>query len=602
MSDPGEIANPLLLSWVKEWWEVAKERNTKGVITYKHAYDSLRACPQKFQHPSELKVLKGFGDKLCQRLTEQLQKHCNENGLPMPKVTKGRRKRAIIPGEYEMDEPDLQAPPAQRQRIAGAPKEYVPRYRSAAYAILLVLAGQDPNDGPVGMTKEQLMEVAQPHCDASMRLTSDRSRHYRGFDGIKTLIQHELACKRGRPVERYALTEEGKDVAKRIREVAIARGDIPPAGPSLGGANVAVQIISRPTDSNPVIIVDDDEDDDVIVPEDTEVTTENNEYKDLVKVGKTVSDITTLPTFRPIRLPPDSFTVELVLDSRETRTKTDRGYIQQELAKRGINVTTRALALGDALWVAKCNQTGWLSRMGAEGDEVVLDYILERKRLDDLISSIRDGRFREQKFRLRRSGLRNVVYLVEEKSLDPNYYKKYEEAVQTAMAQIQVVNGYFLKRTREIDETIRYLASMTKMLQGLYEGKPLHVIPTGVLTAQNYLPLLKKLREKNVEIGHCITYPAFASLCSKSGGMTLRDTFLKMLMCTRGVTGDRAVEIQKVWKTPIEFVEAFEACGGGVEGRKRKVNLVADRLDHLVGRKKFSKALSEKIAEVWGDA
>lgn len=31
------------------------------------------------------------------------------------------------------------------------------------------------------------------------------------------------------------------------------------------------------------------------------------------------------------------------------------------------------------------------------GRELVLDYIIERKRIDDLCSSIIDGRFREQK-------------------------------------------------------------------------------------------------------------------------------------------------------------------------------------------------------------
>ncbi|KXJ05086.1 Crossover junction endonuclease MUS81, partial [Exaiptasia diaphana] len=35
-----------------------------------------------------------------------------------------------------------------------------------------------------------------------------------------------------------------------------------------------------------------------------------------------------------------------------------------------------------------------------EGKELVLDYIVERKRMDDLNSSICDGRFREQKCRL----------------------------------------------------------------------------------------------------------------------------------------------------------------------------------------------------------
>ena len=49
----------------------------------------------------------------------------------------------------------------------------------------------------------------------------------------------------------------------------------------------------------------------------------------------------------------------------------------------------------------------WLSR------ELVLDYVVERKRIDDLVASIRDGRYREQKFRFARSGINRPIYLVE---------------------------------------------------------------------------------------------------------------------------------------------------------------------------------------------
>jgi crossover junction endonuclease MUS81 len=102
-------------------------------------------------------------------------------------------------------------------------------------------------------------------------------------------------------------------------------------------------------------------------------------------------------------------------------------------------------------------------------------------------------------------------------------------------------------------------------------------------------------------MSHHITYPAFASLASKSDMITLRDVFLKMLMCTRGVTGEKALEIQKRWKTPYHFVKAFEQCGSGEEGKKRKRELVANEMSSLVGRKKIAKAVSQTIAEVWGD-
>jgi crossover junction endonuclease MUS81 len=72
-------------------------------------------------------------------------------------------------------------------------------------------------------------------------------------------------------------------------------------------------------------------------------------------------------------------------------------------------------------------------------------------------------------------------------------------------------------------------------------------------------------------------------------------------MCTRGITGEKALEMQKRWKTPVELVEAYEKCGDGDEGRKKKMALVSSAMGNLVGRKKIARALSVKVSDVWGD-
>ncbi|KAL3961945.1 hypothetical protein ACCO45_003468 [Purpureocillium lilacinum] len=502
MPDDAECANPQLLAWVKEWYDVARERNSKGATVYRNAYESLKACPLVFQHPAELQQLKGFGLKLCERLTAQLQKHCQQHGQPMPEHPQVR-KAAERAQQAEDEDAAGEGAGKKKKKTARKPKPYVPAFRSGAYALVLGLSTQ-PEDSNTGMTKAELIEVSQPHCDASFTAPPDPTKFYTAWNSMKTLVQKELVYERGVPLKRYALTDDGWDVAKRIKDT--------------------------------------------------------REWH------------------------PGSFTVHLVLDVREVRAKTDRDYMQDELAKQGVKPIMRSLA----------------ARRG--GDEIVLDWIVERKRLDDLIGSIKDGRFHEQKFRLRRSGVKKVIYIIEDISIDPATLQRYEESVQSAIASTQVVNGYFVKRTAKMDDTIKYLAKLTGMLKRDYERKTLNVIPTHVLTAQNYLPLLSKLRERDPLLGYYISYPAFASLASKSEMMTLRDVFLKMLMTTRGVTGERALEIQKRWKTPHAFVKAFEACGSGELGRKRKRELVSTELDHLVGRTKISKQLGQKIAEVWGDA
>lgn len=320
-------------------------------------------------------------------------------------------------------------------------------------------------------------------------------------------------------------------------------------------------------------------------------------------------------------LPPDSFTIELVIDVREIRTPRDRDYISNELYKKGINPIVRSLEVGDVLWVAKCKDPTLLAQYGEEGDEVMLDWIVERKRLDDLIGSLKDGRFHEQKFRLRRSGAKNIVYLIEEFSLSDSNMR-YQDAVASAIASTQVVNGYFVKKTRNLDDTIRYLARMTSLLQSMYttdsrltsssgsstSRNKLMIIPTRHIdSSETYLQLLERLRNNNnnahdINTTYTTTFTTFSALSSKTDMLSLRDLFLKMLMCTRGVTGDKALEIQKRWRTPREFVEAFERvdCGGD-DGKRAMGDLVFSEMSNLVGRKKVGRTLSRKIAEVWGE-
>lgn len=471
----------------------------------------------------------------------------------------------------------------------------MPALRSGAYALLLGLAtlGEKANQG---MTKAHLIEVAQPYCDSSFTAPTDPTKFYTAWNSMKTLVQKDLVYEHGRPLRKYLLSEDGWEVAKRIQKT------LPGATKNMSafasGDSSAQQTTSAPS-AGPATRVDGDDDDFETPPSLT------------AHLGRSAN--TDGPT-EPITLPPNSFTIQLVLDTREVRTSTDRDYIANELMKQGITPQVRALELGDAMWVAKCRDPTFLARYGEEGDEVMLDWIIERKRLDDLIGSIKDGRFHEQKFRLRRSGIKNVIYLVEEFSVThpdagSGNALKYQEMVASAIASTQVVNGYFMKKTRNLDDSIRYLARMTLLLRKMYgvlnspvesgassSPSKVSLIPSRRLSStQSYLSLLDDLRAKDPSLTYCVTFSTFSALTSKSDVLCLRDIFLKMLMCTRGVTGEKALEIQKRWQTPRQLVEAYMA----LEPKDRET-MVSDKLQSLVGRKKVQKALSKRIAEIWG--
>ena len=283
----------------------------------------------------------------------------------------------------------------------------------------------------------------------------------------------------------------------------------------------------------------------------------------------------------PIILPPGSFDVRLVLDSREVRSKTDRDYISEGLRKEGITPITRALPLGDILWIAQV-KPGYVNRLrsqngGDEGpgsDEVMLEHIMERKRLDDLIYSIKDGRYNEQKFRLKKSGIKHVTYIVEDFSISAERSEKYGEAVESVIAAMQVVSDIFVKQTSKLDNTIRYLARFTKELQSRYRDKHIRVVPKKKIEMDSYLTMVEGMRKASPDAILGTTFSTFSALCDKNDSMTLRDIYLKMLLCIQGVTADKAIEISNLWPTPTAFIEAYNARAAG----KDKDNMVSDRL------------------------
>lgn len=64
---------------------------------------------------------------------------------------------------------------------------------------------------------------------------------------------------------------------------------------------------------------------------------------------------------------------------------------------------------------------------------------MERKRCDDLVSSVRDQRYAAQKYRMRQSRLRNLFYLLEG---DPDI--SCEPAFASRRLQLQLLHGYVL--------------------------------------------------------------------------------------------------------------------------------------------------------------
>ncbi|MBA0698484.1 hypothetical protein Goari_000195, partial [Gossypium aridum] len=90
----------------------------------------------------------------------------------------------------------------------------------------------------------------------------------------------------------------------------------------------------------------------------------------------------------------DTYEVILILDDREQFTSQgarSKKMLEKICSEFKIKIDVRRLPIGDGIWIARHKHLS---------SEYVLDFIVERKKVADLRSSIRDNRYKDQKLRL----------------------------------------------------------------------------------------------------------------------------------------------------------------------------------------------------------
>ncbi|KAJ7201560.1 ERCC4 domain-containing protein [Mycena pura] len=251
------------------------------------------------------------------------------------------------------------------------------------------------------------------------------------------------------------------------------------------------------------------------------------------------------PEFTPRILRAGEYAVQLLMDHRE-RVGKYRGDIHEQLGS-SVSVGTAALELGDVVWVAIIGE-----------EKFVLDVVLERKRLDDLVGSIinKNSRFHEQKFRLHQSGISRVLYLVEAYDTQRNR-ENWDPQIKTALSSTQVVDGFFVKETENLQDTIAYLTGLTEELCRDHQRRNLYVIPSHLIKRHSYLDLIKHLRRTYPDRRYVTSFADYQALNSKSGFTTVRDTWARMLLCVRGMSAEKVRAVVDRWPTPRALWEAF---------------------------------------------
>ena len=186
------------------------------------------------------------------------------------------------------------------------------------------------------------------------------------------------------------------------------------------------------------------------------------------------------------------------IDTRERKLIPICKQFLEELSIPNTEIKIESLDLGDAVITDN------------EGNDLL---IIERKSLNDLACSIRDGRYAEQSYRLMHNPVHNhnIIYIIEG---DIDFYQSKftrinRQSLFSAIFSLQYYKGFSIIWTKNILETSEYIMrSLDKLQKENTKGKKPHFI-NGVETEskneeveeptqKDYCKVVKKTKKDNI--------------------------------------------------------------------------------------------------------
>ncbi|XP_073839305.1 mus81 structure-specific endonuclease subunit [Musca autumnalis] len=269
---------------------------------------------------------------------------------------------------------------------------------------------------------------------------------------------------------------------------------------------------------------------------------------------------------KQVTMSPGCFRIVLIVDTQETNGKNKktldqtRGYLES----LHVEYEVRRLTVGDFLWIAR----------DSEGNELVLPYIVERKRMDDLASSIRDGRFREQKHRLKHSGIQHVIYLVEDYG-DNEHIGLPLENLKQALSNTLIHSQFCIKRTENHRRSMMYLQGMSQMLIRVYKDKVL--LSCDKEDIQPHKPTQRMIG--------LLKFKSLYEDSARNALLTVREVFVQQLLQLHSLSLEKAMAIVEVYPTPRCLIDAYENCITADEAKNLLTNIRYGQLERPVGEK-----------------
>ena len=246
-------------------------------------------------------------------------------------------------------------------------------------------------------------------------------------------------------------------------------------------------------------------------------------------------------------------------------------------AFKQLKVETAALPLGDII-------------IYDDNDEKL---IIERKCLNDLLASIKDGRYEEQSYRL--NGLNhpnhNIYYLIEGDVNKANRFKDNnieKLTLYSAMFSLNYYKGFSVMRTLSMEETAIFICNTANKLsksekKAYYENKPQVNTVANIITSENGEKSLEAVEQNLTEAGQNLESDKdYISVVKKVKKENITpENIAEIMLCQiPGISSVTAIAIMDKFKTIpnlINEIQQNDNCLKDIsyqnsKGQSRKIN------------------------------
>lgn len=223
------------------------------------------------------------------------------------------------------------------------------------------------------------------------------------------------------------------------------------------------------------------------------------------------------------------------------------------------------------------------------GDVIICDekeekVIIERKTLKDLSSSIKDGRYEEQSYRL--SGIdhpnHNIIYLVEGSMDKFNVFKGRGDkmTLYSAMISLNYFKGFSVMRSLNVEESALIICNCAlKIMKSEHQGKTAFYKK---VVAQPVSPAENELEPNVVEEPTEVASVPYCSVVKKIKKDNITpDNIGEIMLCQiPGISSVTAVAVMEHYKTIPNLIAAIRADPNCLQtvsyktgaGQTRKIN------------------------------